>query len=368
MAALAGQLLGHAAEPLDRVRTALYKLSARVPPLRRLMGKRDQRVAFVATAHALVAFTFAVALPTFLLAIGPVLLGVAHVVADLRYLVLRRGLPRVWLAIIAAACVTLIALRGADEIGLGRLAVARAEHGVVTAWIAVALGFGAATSRRWGRVALGFAVLSGLAVVAQTHPYQTRLVYAHLHNVVALVLWLALFRSRLRAAAIPLAVIVLMTLLLSSGRTYFITERLGTTDVFGLHVLAAADWLAPGLSFYPAVGLTLSFAFLQSVHYSTWLLVIPQEDVPGPGTSTYRRFARALLREFGQAGVALIVIGTFGVVVLGFFGLARARNLYLSLAMFHGYVELALGAYFFTRGGFAPLARSAPAVTARLAA
>jgi hypothetical protein len=349
-----------AVQPLDVVRTALYRFAFRIPRVGKLVTRRDGRVALVATGHALSAFVLTVLVPSLLIAVGPILLGVAHVAADVRYLVLRRGLPRWWLAVIAVACTGLFAIRLAQELGLAPVTVARIEYAIVSLWLLGAVGAGALGSGRWRRALGVLPVLGALAWVAQAHPYPVRIAFTHVHNLVAITLWLALFRGRLRAALVPLVCIASATALLLSGQTFAITESLGATRAFGLDITAAADWLAPGLPFRAAIGLTLSFAFLQSVHYSMLLLCIPQEDVHGQGTPTFRQAARSLGREFGSVGFAALILGAFVVVAGAFFGIARARNLYLSLAMFHGYLELALGSYFFVRGGFG--AQSAPAL------
>jgi hypothetical protein len=353
-------LVERAVLPLDVARSALYRFAFRIPPLKALVTVRDRRVALVASAHALVAFTLTLTVPTFLLAVGPILLGVAHVGADLRYLVLRRSLPRWWLVTVLGFVGAIFALRlGQEIVGANAFTVARIEYLALAAWIGAGVLAGGLQSGRRGRVLVGLGLAIALAVYAMLEPYVVRIVFTHVHNVVALALWMALFRGRWRAALLPLTLIAAATALLLSGATYGFTEAHGAVELFGMHVLAASDWLAPGLPARLAVGLTLSFAFLQSVHYSTWLLVVPQEDVRGQGTVTFRMAARSLVKEFGTLGFAAMVVTALVVVAGAFFGLARARNLYLSLAMFHGYLELALAGYFFTRGGVsAPLRRS----------
>jgi len=337
--------------PLDRARSALYRVALGIRPLARLITLRDRRVALTASLHALVAFALTLTVPTLLLVLGPIFLGVPHVVADLRYLVLRRGLPRAWLVAIALGCAGLVGLRVAQELGSDAVRIARLEYLVVGLWLGAAVIAAVQRSRRYLRAGLALTLIAGASAYAQREPYAVRIAFTHLHNLVALVLWLYLFRGRLRSALLPLGLILAFAAVLLSGRTYFVTERLGSLDLLGLHVLAASDWLAPGFSFYPAAGLTLSFAFLQSVHYSTWLLVVPQEDVRGQGTVTFAMAARSIQKEFTRLGLVLILLGLLAVLVGACFDVHRAKNLYLSLAMFHGYLELALGSYFFVRGG-----------------
>lgn len=347
--------LERAALPLDTLRTGMYRLAFGIRPLAAMITLRDRRVALTATLHALVAFSLTILTPTLLLAVGPVFLGVAHVMADLRFLVLRRGLGRAWLAVIALACASIVLLRIAQELGLSFAVGSRIEHGVVTLWLGAALVAGGLASRRFGRVVLGAVVVAALGVWAQIDPFAVRVGFAHVHNLIALTLWLFLFRGRLRAVLLPLALICGMAALLLSGETYLWTERVGSVDLMGLHLLEAADGLAPGLPLREAAGLTSTFTFLQSVHYSTWLLVVPQEDVRGQGTATWRTAVKSMTREFGRFGL-WIALGTMLLVpIAACLDLHGTRNLYLSLAMFHGYLELALGAYFFARGGLSPL-------------
>ena len=348
-------LLERAVGPLDWLRSTLYRWALAFRPLAWFIPRRDRRVALTATLHALIAFGIVVATPTLLLALGPVLLGAMHVAADLRFLVLRRGLSRGWLGVIALGCAALFIVRVAQEAGLGFVVGARIEHALVALWMGAALLAGALEAGRVTRALLGAPVVVAVGALGQLDPTGVRIAFAHVHNVIAVLLWMLLFRGRRGAVLLPLALITALTALLLSGQTYLWTARLGTLDLLGLHVLTAADWLAPGLPTERAVGLTLSFTFLQSVHYSTWLLVVPQEDVRGQGTATWRMGVRSMTREFGRVGVWIMLATVAAVPIAACFDLHGARNLYLSLAMFHGYLELALGAYYFARGGLTPL-------------
>ncbi len=176
------------------------------------------------------------------------------------------------------------------------------------------------------------------------------MVFVHVHNAVAIVLWLALFRSRLRAVLIPLTLIGAATAFFFTARPFYWAEATGGLQAFGLHLLVAADWVAPGLSPKNAVGLTMAYVFLQSVHYSAWLLLIPQEDVRAEGTTTFRMSARSLLSDFGLYALLALALTAAVVVAAAFFDVHRTRALYLSLAMFHGYLELTLLCYFWARG------------------
>jgi len=59
---------------------------------------------------------------------------------------------------------------------------------------------------------------------------------------------------------------------------------------------------------------------------------------------------RDLIRDFGRSWLTLVVLAAVAVVALAFSDAVRTRHLYLSLALFHGYLELALFGYFWARG------------------
>jgi hypothetical protein len=119
---------------------------------------------------------------------------------------------------------------------------------------------------------------------------------------------------------------------------------------FHLHVFTVSDWLAPLADPRLAIGVTTSYLFLQSVHYSAWLSWIPQEEQAHRGTLTFRMSVRSLFSDLGAPGVAAVGLTATAVVLGACFDLHRTRGLYLSLATFHGYLELALLAFFWVRG------------------
>jgi hypothetical protein len=284
-----------------------------------------------------------------LFVLGPVLLGVAHVAADVRYLVLRRRLPSWWKSAVWIGCAVLLGLRIAEELGFKGTLAMRIELLSAVAWSLAALAAGAVAAGSSRRALIALPLVGAAGLVCWLHPEIVRLVFVHLHNVLAIVLWLALFRSRPRAALVPLVVIAAATLWLL-GAPLGPSEATGGIYTFKLHLFAASDWLAPGLPPRLAIGLTLAYIFLQSVHYSAWLLLIPQEDVRAQGTLTFKMSARSLLSDFGVAGLAAIGLSALAVLGGALFDVHGTRALYLSLAMFHGYLEVALLAFFWARG------------------
>jgi len=59
---------------------------------------------------------------------------------------------------------------------------------------------------------------------------------------------------------------------------------------------------------------------------------------------------RALFADLGTGGVAAVSLATLAVWMGAYLDLHRAQGLYLSLASFHGYLELALLIFFWVRG------------------
>ncbi len=361
-AAAAGSALERAVAPLDGMRRAFFAPVRRRPWLLRWAARREPRLALIATAHALVALVIAIFAPVILIVLGPIVLGVPHVASDVRYLVLRRALPSWWRRAVWIGCGALIALRLGEELapGLlpgGRLGFAELEILAVLCWVVGAAIAGSRARGSWRRMPWVVLPVAGLAALGLAHPIGSRLVFAHLHNLVAIGIWLALFRRRPLAALVPLLVILGGVALLMSGAVFGLTlAHPALLSFAGLHLLAASDWLAPGLPVVLAVGLTATYAYLQSVHYAVWLIYVPQEDVRSEGTLTFRMSMRSLFRDFGGVALAGLVLLALVVAALAIGNPLRARALYLSLATFHGYLEIAMLAFFLTRAGGLPRA------------
>jgi hypothetical protein len=200
-------------------------------------------------------------------------------------------------------------------------------------------------SRAWRRLAIALPPIALLGAAGLAYPTTAQLVMAHLHNVVAIGLWVYLFRRRLWVAAIPLVLIALAVALLVSGATAPLTAHLGGGAAFGLGLDEVSSWIAPGLSMNVAIGVTLSYIFLQAIHYSVWLGWIPQEELRGQSTMSWRASLRSLVGDFGVTGFWIVIALTLLVVCASFADLHGTRNMYLSLAVFHGYLELAMLCY-----------------------
>jgi hypothetical protein len=209
--------------PFDAARRSVFRTALGRAKLFALLTRRDSRLATLVSVQALMAFALALLCPVLLLVLGPVLLGIAHVAADVRHLVLRRRLPRALQTIVWAACLLLILLRGLAESHGAPLVVDRIEWMLVAVWTALFAALGGAAARSVRRGAAGVLIVSAIGLAALADPARARLVFVQAHNVMALVLWVALFRRRRRSVAIPLALVALGALLLGSGKLYGVT-------------------------------------------------------------------------------------------------------------------------------------------------
>lgn len=305
--------------------------------LRALVVNKEARIAGLSLGHASVALLATLLCPSLLLVLGPVLLGVPHVASDIRYLVLRPNLARGFGTWVAVCSLMLIGVRVVELGFLGNPAFARVEIVIVLAWV---LGALASLHGRWSLPRLGVAAGAvGVGALALSEPTLARLVFAHAHNAIALVVWYLLFRPRRASGFLPLAGIALATLFVYRlGGS--IPERLGAPVWFDLHIQAASAWLAPGLAPEHQRGLVLSYVFLQSVHYAVWLLFIPQDASARPGSPTFCMSLRSAWRDFRPIGFALIALGMLTVAIAACIDPLTTSAVYLFVTPFHGYLEL----------------------------
>jgi hypothetical protein len=310
----------------------------RIAPLRAVLVEKKRRVPALLLLHASAALVLSVLAPTLLLVAGPLVLGVPHLLSDVRYLVLRPSLPRRARAWLLGGAALLLGLRAVALFGLAT--VLRYELPLAALWVVGSAGLGAARLRdvRLLVVAVLAAAFAGVASVA---PGTVRLFMAHAHNALAVAVWaLAFCQARGRALTVVGALSGAVVMLLTTPLAWLGFQH-GVVQTLGLHSFLAAEQLAPFVRDTPlALGVVASFAFLQSVHYAVWLHAIPQEATRGEGTLSFRMSGRALKSELGRWGAALAMLVVVAVPVWGLVYPLRTQAIYLSLATFHGYLEL----------------------------
>lgn len=324
--------------PLDRARTRLFVRALELAPLRAVLVEKRRRVPALLLAHAGAAFVLSVLAPVLLLVVGPLLLGVPHLLADLRYLVLRPGLPKVARAWLLGGALLMLGLRVAELAGWS--ALLRYELPWAALWVAGSALLGAPRLRDLRLLAIGGLTVA-FAFAAWVAPRELRLLMAHAHNPLALVIWALMFRHARPGALLVVAALAGATLLLVASPLAWHGFKHGVAQSMGLHVFAAAEQLAPFASSAPlALGIVASFAFLQSIHYAVWLHAIPQEATRGEGTLSFRMSFRALQQELGAWGLTLAALLVVLVPLSGLLAPLRTQAIYLSLATFHAYLEL----------------------------
>lgn len=306
----------------------------------------------LAVAHVLGAFALTAWGPLWLLLLAPLLLGVPHVVADLRFLVLRpeTGLLRGAWPGVGVALGAMTVARGAALAGLGHSAHLELGLGFA-ALAAVALRAPGARPRR----AAAVAVVAALAVAALASPRHAALVLGHAHNLVALVFLVLVTRGLPGAGGVPVvAVLAVVGAAAILGGALDVPAAPGLAgDAAGFTLAGASHTLAPGAPGPWGTRLVLAFAFLQALHYSVWVHLLPRALDDG------RSLRAELEAACGEAGVPLLAMALAAGLVLPALGLVDPVGMragYLSLVAFHGWLELAVLAQLFVagRGGLAP--------------
>jgi hypothetical protein len=323
--------------PLDRARSALWRSVGAAPALRPLVTRRDTRIAIVATLGVAVAFAATALAPMLLFAVSPLVLGVPHVASDVRYLMLRPRLPRLWLELGAAMIGLMVLTRVLEAWVAPGLPAPYVEGGLGFAWMVTGAVWGARLAGSWRAMRVLGPALAAAAACIAWRPGAAMVAFPYLHNLVAVALWLLLFKQARRLALAPLAALAAGIALLLSGAT----PPAALPSFAGATLADAAAVMAPGLPADLGARLTLVFVFTQAVHYAVWIGWIPQEQLRTQGTLSFRQTARGLRRDFTTAGVALIALALLALWVLATRDLYGTRALYLSLANFHGLLELA---------------------------
>lgn len=320
--------------PVDHLRAILLRATG--PLGRRLVADREVRVAANASVGIGVAGLTTALVPMWMLALGPLVLGVPHLVADLRYLVLRDGLHR-RLPFVVACGGPILAFGVGAAPAVGLVAVVGAA--------AIADG---TRARRALVAGLGLAAI-GLALAA---PFWTSLGLAHLHNLIGIAAWWAWRSRRTAAHLVPIALFGVGFVALLGGALDGWTPDVPLPG--GLSPEAHARWLAPRIAEPWAGRIVLSFAFAQQIHYSVWLRLVPDDARRRPTPRTLRRTLHDTLDDVGPALLGAAAITSVVLLAWAFVDVVHARNAYLHLAKFHGVLELAVLALWAIEGRPAP--------------
>jgi hypothetical protein len=263
-------------------------------------------------------------MPVALLAAGPLLLGVPHLVADVRYLVVRPRLQHdpVWrwavLPLVLATSALGSSIPGLFAIGLAAIA-------------------------RWRATARGVLVLSAVAALCVVAWHFDRALLWTLgwaHNAVALFIW---WRERPRNlahwAGISVYVSVLAWICLGGADAQLVAlldqGAGGWFRIDDFALLAPPGWTS--ISVMRAI---VGFAFMQSVHYAVWLRLMPEDCRVRSSTRSFRQSWRAARSDLGLLLPATLVLCA-ALVAFAALRPAAALSLYFSVALGHGFLEWA---------------------------
>jgi hypothetical protein len=328
--------------PLDWLRAQWFALlGSRFAWLHR---DRASRMVLLASLAICVSLSLTLLAPLVLFTLGPVLLGVPHLVADVRYLVLKPKLHQQKLRAMAII-LPLLALQWNTTPAFGLLAALLA---VITS-----------SGPLWRKLLIGFGIAL-LMTIAYRAPYESSLFIAHAHNVVAIAFAFLIFAPRLKAmqlralGLLPFALYCTASALLLSGALDALLFRQAALSEGWLPASVAARWYVPQeTNALLSVRVLAWFVFSQSVHYACWLRVIPEAARERAGLRGFRSSFNALVSEFSlSALIALTLSSLFLLTYAVHAGFELARLQYLKFAFFHGYLEFAVLAVWLTDASF----------------
>jgi hypothetical protein len=322
----------------DRARATALRVLCAVRPLRSLAVDRRRRLVAMQVGMVLFAAGLALRFPLISLWLGAALFGVPHVVAGLRAVTLRRRATRVTLV-----CAALGGLVGVSQLfGLGEGATR-----AFVALFAVSIGAEILAARR--SLALTSVVLAALVLAsgaAWAAPGFALVLLAHLHAVGAL-LFFGIEARRRRLPVWPLAwgagiiAVAAATGLLDGAMATTSLAPRGAGPSIVAEALGSGFRASPlGASWAVFHRALFLYAFGQSLHFATWLRLVPELDRRAAAPKPLRRALAELRADFGRVTMPLLWL-TAAAVVLIFLGGGAARNAYFALTYFHVGLEAA---------------------------
>lgn len=327
-----------ALDVVDGGRRWLWRQVVRTRAGRACARDRSNRVVALGLGHAAVALVLVALGPAYLLLFGPLILGVPHVIADVRYLIVRgpASLRPTTILAIAAPLALIAGLRAAaiDE------AYAAFDLELALGGIAILAAIALAPGRRDARRVGAMAITAMGTLVALSAPRTSQLVLVHGHNLVAPLIWLAWTRRTVRPAhqAIVVGAFAAITMAILAG----------ALDAFGPRGdLGLGGALAPGQGELRAGRVVRAYAFLQAMHYVCWLRLIPSTQAATPAAMTVRRSLAGMRRDLGNGLIAIAALMLAVPALATLVPATAVRDGYLALAVWHVWLELAIVGYLF---------------------
>ncbi len=325
MSAELSPFLNQLARILDRPRRDLLFLLG--PFIQPILRSRSLRVQLSAVIFLCIAFGVSIGLPCWQLALGPILLGIPHIIGDFRYLIVQEKLhikPVFWLLVILPL--------------LGFLYFQQSVYGAAAIVGATLLH---KTNQKTFLVSLG-----AMSLLLVAFLYHRIFLYSllHLHNLIAILIWWFWRKDRQPWERISLLLCGLFSLLILSG-----TNVVFDSSPKQLPLQYFTRTLAPFATGEWANRIVILYAFLQSFHYFIWIRLIPEDNRKQPSPQSFRKSLSTLQNDFGKKGVLFIGLSMVGLLVWAGFDMKSARANYLYIISFHGFLELAVCAYYLCR-------------------
>jgi hypothetical protein len=324
---------------LDGARRPLLRGLLRLDAARWLFVDRRRRVVAGSLVAVALAFVMAAWQPLAALWLGAALFGVPHVVAGVRFALVRQRLawPTRALVVVALA-VGVVELAGRDR---------RIADGAVRAYVllfAAAVLVELARARAWRPALRALAAVAVVVAAAAglVAPKLTLVALAHLHGLGA-VAW---FARRARARGVPAwpfvaAVAAVMGAAALGAFDALWAERLWAPRSAAASIIAEAAGSAAGGA--GAIGLRRAlfvYAFGQALHFAVWLRLVPEVERAAKVPHSFRRALALLEADFGRWARPLVVACVLAVPLL-LLGGGAAREAYFALTYFHVGLEAA---------------------------
>lgn len=330
----------HTAGRLDIVRGFYLRIFLSLAPLKRIYVDRHARLFTSYVLGGILSLALSAAYPLWVLAIGPVFFGLPHLIASFRYssgTEFRKPFLTAALFLSTIICLFHLAqLKGL--VGYG--AKNAMELGALAALFLAMIVFAKAQAS-----ARNVAVfLLPLFMLSWRYPFQTIGAMVLIHNVIAFFYW---YRAT-RTSDDRLVVSISLGLFLAANVAIFSGVFDGwvfnsATEALGMKIWEVGSLILPDTIQYEWLArATVAYAFGQSIHYFIWLRAIPEQTLPHPTPTSFRQSLFYLRRDLGPrlARFSILLVVALSSVWL-LYEIAWARVVYLCIAAFHGYAELA---------------------------
>jgi hypothetical protein len=324
---------------LDRLRSHLLRRTMIYHSLRSLYVLRSRRLG----AQYLVSFTLSLALamkfPLWLLVWGPIFYGLPHLVSSFRYCAVLSGIGRTP-AKLFSGLVGISLIIAAFRIGT-TCVIGGSNFPELAGLCLVVLGLSFTGKFHWLRAGRALLFVCPLFYFAFASPLAMLGLLMLGHNFVGFFYWIRQSRTPDDRFVATVAFV-----LFCGAHLWFFKGPLPTIgwSFAGLNVWQLGNQIFPSAGVVPNLWAraVVAYAFGQSVHYFIWLRAIPEQDLVTGTPTSFSQSLYWLQKDLGRRGawytIALILALSLGWCL---FRYPTARFLYLAIASFHGYSELA---------------------------